>query len=198
VKTVLLDCDGVLADFTGSVLKALNERNGTDFTPEDVTDWDMAHCLGVPNRVIYDIASEAGFCLNLKPLPGAEDALDELNKIADVYCVTSPIHTSPYWMFERTQWLYTYGIVPSHVIQGSAKHLLVGDVFIDDKPRSVQSWVYARNKRLDRTDGDGAFLWAQPYNSPAGCEYEDSKENTIYWRRTGSWQDIIDYVMELK
>lgn len=195
---VLLDCDGVLADFTGGVLKVFNERNGTSFTSEDITYWDMAHCLGVPNHVIYDIASEEGFCARLNPIPGVVDALDSLYKIADVYCVTSPIHTSRYWMYERTNWLHDLGITPSRIIQSSAKYLLMGDVFIDDKPRSVQSWVYARNKWLNRTDGDGAFLWAQPYNSAAGCAYEDSKGNTARWRRTGNWQDIIDYVTEHK
>lgn len=195
---VLLDCDGVLADFTGGILRVYNERYGTDFSHEDITDWDMAHCLGVPNRTIYGIASEPGFCANLKPLPGAEQALDDLNKIADVYCVTSPIHSSKHWMYERTEWLSSRGVPYRRIIQGSAKHIIVGDVFIDDKPRSVQQWVYARNKRLGRTDGDGAFLWAQPYNNPDGCLYEDSKGNITSWRRTDDWQEIIDYVMRHK
>lgn len=138
---ILLDCDDVLTQFTQGVIDVLNEKHGHDFDINDVTDWDMAHSLGISNKLVFGIAGEEGFCTDLNMMPGAQEAVEKLKKYGSIYVVTAPIYTSKTWMFERTRWLYEhFGINGGHVIQTSAKHLIRGDVFIDDRSNHVEKW----------------------------------------------------------
>ena len=138
---ILLDCDDVLAQFTQGVIDVLNAKGGYDFDINDVTDWDMAHSLGISNNAVFGIAGEEDFCTNLNMMPGAQEAVRELEKLGEIYIVTSPIWSSRTWMFERTRWLYEhFGIQANHVIHTSAKHLVYGDFFIDDRLSHVEKW----------------------------------------------------------
>ena len=168
---ILIDCDGVLADFVGGVVDALNtdssrtEAMGGPVMPyydaAMVTSWEVASCLDIPKQRVYDIASQPGFCANLRPLPGAREGLDALRSFGDVYAVTSPIWSSPYWMHERTGWLKDkMGFGWDHIIHTSSKHILDATVLIDDKASTIRAWCENGQGRMLRP---GA-LWSQPWN----------------------------------
>lgn len=194
---IILDCDGVLSDFSGGIIAELNKRTGSNFGIEDVTDWNMAQCLGVESRLIYDIASERGFCEGLEVLPGAKAGVSALQEIGEVYIMTSPIWSSKRWMYERTNWLINhFNLHCSHIIHGSAKELALGaDLFVDDKPATVVKWLTARNHRFHRYDVRGAVLWAAPWNIHEQASIPDhgfgaKPEQHII--RTNSWPTLAD------
>jgi len=170
---ILLDCDDVLAQFTQGVIDVLNRKLGHDFDINDVTDWDMAHSLGVSNNVIFGIAGEEGFCVGLDVMPGAKEGVEKLRQYGEIYVVTSPIHTSRTWQFERTKWLHKHFDIPaSRVIQTSAKHLIFGDVFIDDRVSHVTKWL-----NYQSVEASGYVLdvpWPRSRDESALALYKDN------------------------
>ena len=84
---VFLDMDGVLCDFVGAVLHALNLPADTP-----VTQIDMAAQLGVLPRVFWGVQEEnPDFWFDLRPYPGAVGFVSELTALGfDVYYSTSP------------------------------------------------------------------------------------------------------------
>ncbi len=184
---VLLDVDGVLADFNGSCFHLLNDHFDLDITHDDITEWGWtsghpkipAHAL---RHLTTHWVHQEGFVWGMKPLPGAREAVKNLREIATVVCVTSPWRGAKLWTHERTEWLiHHFGFQEEDIIPTSGKHHVGGDVLVDDRVSNVVKW-------LEHHPGMG-FVWAQPYN------VNSPQANMI--RRTGSWQDVIDYVAAL-
>lgn len=158
---VLLDVDGVIANFVDAFLTVTNSLLGTAFVHDDVTDWDIGKSLhltpSTEARVYGECAAE-GFARLLKPYPDAIEGVRALTDVAEIYFVTSPLEGSPTWTHDREWWLNHYlGYPRSRVIHAKSKHLVSGDVFVDDNDKNVHAWA-----KCNPTDY--AVLWPQPYN----------------------------------
>jgi hypothetical protein len=127
---ILLDCDGVLADFVGAVRKVAPS------TPDPLLSYDFPIPWG-------EVAKE-GFCASIEPLPGAKDFVDELFRQGhSIVCVTSPPWSSRTWAHERAVWLReNMGIRMGLVMHVPAclKHRVTGDVIIEDNERVIEQW----------------------------------------------------------
>lgn len=160
---VLLDVDGPLADFVSAYLEAFRSLTGLPATHEHVTRWDIAECLaahcvregelgwevGRISREVGKVVSAPGFASEMiRPHESAKEPVAKL-EVADVYAVTSPWHSSPTWMHERTAWLKRHFKIPrERVIHASTKHLVRGDVFVDDKASHVTAWAGANREGM--------------------------------------------------
>lgn len=158
---VLLDCDGVLCNFLGGLLAAVNEARGTVYDQRDCGQWDIAKAYGLTWTDLNLFCTAPAFCAQLDTMHGALDAVRRLRAMADVYCVTSPLDASSYWMWERSEWLRVHlGFDSNHVIHASTKRLIQGDVLIDDKPETIVEWANAWPLQT-------ALLFDAPYNQCA-------------------------------
>jgi 5'(3')-deoxyribonucleotidase len=159
---VLIDVDGVLADFIGAVLPIVERITGGRYIHEHVTHFDFSASLGLTKEhaaaVKRKIGETAGFAISLQPLGGAIDGVRRLRSIADVYVVTSPWNSNATWTHEREAWLKRWFDIPhSHVIHTSAKYVCLGDVFVDDKTEAVDEWRAAHPQGV-------AVQWSTPHN----------------------------------
>lgn len=159
---VLVDVDGVLADFVSGYLGIVEAVTGRDFKPENVTQFDIGASLGLtPEESALcgrALSKAPGFCEALEVYPGAQDGIAALQKIADVYIVTSPWNSCPTWTYERERWLKRHFDIPSsRVIHTSAKHVCRGDFLVDDKVSAVRSW------HQEHPRGVGV-VWDTPHN----------------------------------
>lgn len=177
-KTVLLDVDGVLGSFVDLYLDAFYEITGELITADKFTNWYCEDCpffgetadkMGLlPSELsalMHRETSRPGRCYNLKPYEEAQNAVERIRVAgARIYAVTSP-WDSPTWCAERTDWLRKYfRIQRGEVIFTSAKHLVRGDIFVDDKASNVSSWL--------KTNQSGkGFVFKAPYN-PDGVGWE--------------------------
>ena len=179
---VLLDVDGVLADFIGGALQIVNDLFGTAHVREDVTQFDIAASLGltaeqgaVMKRAIGAMPRFAGA---LRVLDGAVEAVRQLHQIAEIYIVTSPWNSNPTWCHDREAWLDRhFGILHARVIHTSAKHLVAGDILVDDKTSTLEQWRAAHPIGI-------AVQWATPHNR---CDAWDGAS-------TSSWDELIAIV----
>lgn len=179
---VLLDCDGVLANFVGGWLALINAARGTSFTPDDVTDWDICASIGIPDgergAAKRLLAECPGFAGQLEVLPGAQDGVRRLQQIAEVFIVTSPWGSHPTWTHDRDAWLRKhFDIRTSHIIHTGAKQVCVGNFLVDDKTDMCETWRMAHPNGL-------AVQWQTPHNRRDGWAGAS----------TNSWDDLVRIV----
>lgn len=173
----LVDVDDVLADLRPKVLHLVSRVAGREYTPDDFTGWDYFSVLNESQKnQVFQIMSETGFCRSLQVLPGAKEAIRELQSMVKVLAVTWPFHVE--WFNERYEWLeQEVGIHKEDVILTNAKYAVAGKWFLDDNLDNVLSWSYG-NPCMN------AMLW----NTRAT---RDLGYNRL---REYSWDDIIDRV----
>jgi 5'(3')-deoxyribonucleotidase len=140
---ILVDVDGVCADFLTPCLKIANDISGQKYTLDQMTSWNLFTSMNLSREVqstLYDRMTRQGWCTLLEPIPGSIDGVRELRQLGEVFFVTSPMRGQT-WTYERSQWLGKYfGACWDDVIHCSAKHVCAGDVLIDDKVKTLQRW----------------------------------------------------------
>lgn len=159
--TVLLDVDGILANFIAPVLDHIVEVSGRRYAHDDVKVWDIFTALpdvAHLESAVYDQMRMKRACFEIPLYDGAVDGVARLQELADVLIVTSPLSGSPYWMFEREAWLsHHFGIKHKDIIHARRKEHVDGDIFVDDKVEHVEAWQKQHPTKW-------ALLWDQPYN----------------------------------
>lgn len=156
---ILVDCDGVLADFTRAFLEIVKDKLGRNHVCADVTEWEFRDCITSKDedKMLWEhIAVTPGIVAGLLPLPFV-GGLAILRKYATVKCVTSP-SLGPYWMYERHKWLMQVaGFSKRDIIFASDKGPIRGDFLVDDAVHNVEEWKAANPSGT-------AILLEQPWN----------------------------------
>jgi len=159
---ILIDVDGVLADFLTPTLKMINNIIDVPITEKDVTQWDIFKSIK-SNK--YDIKglcfkeySKNGFAMTLEPYEECLAPIKYINEIAEVYFVTVPVVSSKTWCHDRVAWLKKhFNIDDEQVIFTHNKSLVNGNMLIDDKIEHITAWSKLH-------EHSPAILWKQPYN----------------------------------
>jgi 5'(3')-deoxyribonucleotidase len=182
-KRVLVDCDGILADFMTPCIDFINERTGMSHTVDEVRGWNAFECLKYEylEAQFFDLVTRGGWCSGMIPYSGAQDGLRRLSLEAEVVIVTSPMQSLP-WALERTQWLKRYFNVPhERIVMTRTKRYVSGDFIIDDLAENCADWL---SGNLSGT----ALLWTRPWN-------EDNEfAMTVGTKRVSDWDQIIQEV----
>lgn len=163
---LLLDCDGILADFVGATLRELRSLSGRTFSADEVSSWEIFRSL--PDEMeryrgdVYGRLGAEGGCYSIPLLDGAVDGVGSLRDLADVVVVTAPFKDSLTWQHERERWLRKhFGLI--NVVHAIAKERVHGDIFVDDKPSNVREW---QQYWASRDPAARAYLWVTPRAKP--------------------------------
>ena len=185
---VLLDVDGVLADFVGRTIEAAHAHSARRWRVEDFKTWAFFNELADPDvpdlvaRVKEDIA-RPGFCESIRPLPGAVEGVERLRELARIKVVTSP-WSSATWCSERYAFLKRYfGLDRADVVMASDKANIHGDFLVDDSPENVAAWMSYQAFHAVRP-GMG-LLWDTHFNRA------DATPGTV---RVVDWEDLLGWV----
>ncbi len=137
---ILVDMDGVLADFEGGFLKLwmqkhpqkihipLEERNVFYITDQYPAEWKSD---------IHEILTAPNFFRELEPIPGGHDAINEMKSLGiEVFICTSPLTAYRNCVLEKFEWVNEHlGPEWTHkIILTSDKTLVHADILIDDRP----------------------------------------------------------------
>jgi 5'-nucleotidase len=174
---ILIDMDGVLADFDGEFIKRWRERYPDQFhipmqerTLFYVKDQYPQHL----QPQVMEILLEPGFFREMMPIEGAREALIEMNALRlEVFLCTSPFSPYQNCVLEKYQWVDNY-LGPdwvNRIILTKDKTLVRGDILIDDKPQitgiDVPSWEH--------------ILYDRPYN-------QGVQKRRLTWK---NWKKVL-------
>lgn len=179
---VLLDCDGILADFVGGALPLLEFAIGRSVSRDEITEFDFAKSLGLglieASRFKRAVGSARRLANRLEVYPGAKDGVRRLRDCADVFIVTSSWDSNETWEFDRKAWLKRHFDIGRHdIVFTAAKHLCVGDYFVDDKTSTLETWRAAHPCGV-------AIQWITPHN----------RRDAWTGPSTANWDTLIDWV----
>lgn len=172
--TIALYVEGVLANFLASALVVVKEVTGKRHEDPAVKGLDFLEELGLSQKekvaIKKAIGSRWGFAAELDPYPASFAGAQRLRKWGEVFCVTSPWKSNPWWKAERDAWCVRYfGINVVHHTEDKTGY--AADIFVDDKFSNVRAWREAWPARV-------AVFWRTPQNSaeaaPAGASLIDS------------------------
>jgi len=181
MRRLLCDVDGVLLDFVGGLCRELSER-GFEYKPEDFRHWDLQAALSADAQcAMAEIMAEPGFCRGLEWYEGAREFFDRLQEKREVFVVTAPFDGSETWERERKIALDPFPRRRVLSISGESKHVVRGDILIEDHPGTCRNWLYAN-------PGGVALLVDRPWNS------REAKE---WVRHTRMWR-VVSYAAALK
>ncbi len=175
---ILIDMDEVLVDLLGKSLYYYNKfYPGEDLTYDSIGTWDLPG-----DQAKWDtIWRQPSFFMSIPPARGATSALKIIRRLGedghDCYCLSSPIsaeaaHGKYIWFHSN---LVVPGILPGmrRLILTRSKHLIKGDVLVDDSPTHIENFNRA---------GGRSIIYDQLWNrSLAGA-------------RARNWEEVYDII----
>lgn len=141
----LLDQDLTIADTYTPLIRELNRRWGLNLDP----DWKKHSYFGdhqilepsIERVMLDEVFSTNDFFLHLPVLPGAITAVKRLRKNFDVYVLTRPWDQAEHPYMDKKNWLRKYfPELADKIIPTACKHLVYGDVLVDDHMLFLKSW----------------------------------------------------------
>lgn len=169
---LLLDVDGVVADFVGAA--AREYEHVTRLKPPPCTTckvFDSWLCHSWERRAIESRIAKLGWAQEIKPYPDAKEGVARLLLRHDIAWVTSPYAPSPTWAWDRTQWLRKHFPKEIPIVSTADKYLIEG-VLVADKIANIEQHEYADKQ---------ALLWDRPWN-------QDFHYHSI---RVRGWDDLL-------
>lgn len=186
---LLLDCDGILADFHESYLKLIEYYTRQKFEKNKLYSWETLECLGLQDFKIKGVRlkdilksdiARSDFCLNIPVYENTKSQVDKLKELFEVIVVTSPMHVCN-WVYQRTTWLEkNFNITKDKIIYASCKQYVKGDIFVDDSYQNCLKWS-------EMNPGKLCYLLSRNWNE---LEYKENKNP--YISKIESLDNIID------
>lgn len=174
MSVIAIDCDNVVCNLQEVVVNLFNERYGTDYTLNDFTEYDIMNVLPTAEAVkMKEIYAEPGLYDLVKPLPGAQAALQKLvNMGHKVYIVTDAVHET---YGEKVEFIRRYFpcISMDNIVCMKHKYLFKCDVLVEDNLDNLLS---------------GQHYWRIVMNLP----WNDWDKDYIYGiERCYGWSDVL-------
>jgi 5'-nucleotidase len=144
---LLLDMDGVIADFNRHSIRTYNEIHGTTLDEAKCDIYIGDHEVLEPSidpKKLRAPYREVGFFLGCPPVKGAQAAVARLHQHFDIFLLTTHywgnatcVHEKEVWLQRYFPYLASKGIFTSH------KYTVKGDIFVDDRPKNLKAWKEA-------------------------------------------------------
>jgi 5'(3')-deoxyribonucleotidase len=178
--TILIDMDDTIENLCETWVKFLNRRHDTNYSLEDVTEWDMTRNFpSLSREQIFAPLLEEEFWKEVRPIEGAVDCIKQL--IDDghkVYIVTASHPDTVKLKLDNVLFKYFPYIDFTKVIIASDKQMIIGDVMIDDAPHNLRGSDVVK------------ILFTASHNKSF-----DARKWGMY--RVNSWEEIYQYISKL-
>jgi 5'(3')-deoxyribonucleotidase len=147
---------------------------------EDFTEYDIMNVLPTQDAIVMkDMYGESGLYDKVKPMPGAQKALEKLINLGhQVYLVTASIPKTYGEKVAFIQRFFPY-IDESHIICMKHKHLLRCDIMIEDNLQTLLAGQHYHRVLFDRPWNKFDRDWVYGIN------------------RCNSWTKILDEVNQI-
>ena len=171
---LFVDMDEVLADTYMAHVKLYNQDFGASLTREECMGKEVWQCVPETHqKSVRNHAHTIGFFNDLPVIPNSQQVLKELNEKHDVF-IASAAMQFPFSLKEKSDWLDEhFSFIPwQRRILCGHKHILNGDVLIDDRRYNLENF----NGR--------SILFTSPHNV-----------NQNGFERADNWLEIADKLL---
>jgi len=176
---ILIDMDGVVADFDGEFLRRWRERYPDKF----YVPWEERTSFYVKEQypddlkpLVTEIVREPGFFRDMMPIEGGKEALTEMDSMGiEVFICTSPLSEYKNCVLEKFEWVEQV-LGPQwvkRIILTKDKTLVKADILIDDKPEITG---------VEKSPGWEHILYDRPYNRAVN-------RKRLTW---ASWESVLN------
>lgn len=172
--TIFVDMDEVIADTYQAHVDTYNREFGTSFSKAQCSGQEFWRMVPKENQhSVRGHADRIGFFRDLKVMPDSQEVLRTLFEKHQVY-IASAAMQFPYSLKEKSDWLdQFFPFIPwQHRILCGYKHILKGDLLIDD-----------RSYNLEKFEGE-RLLFTSPHNV-----------NIQDFPRASSWKEIASLLL---
>lgn len=163
---LLLDMDGIIADFNRFSIRTYNDIHGTNLDEGKCDLYIYDHDVKDPSidkKALRKPYTEPGAFINLPLIEGSQEGVARLSKFFEIYLLTTHYWSNPTCVYEKEVWLQRYfpalannGIFTKH------KPLVKGDVFVDDRPSNLAAW---KAKNPEGKTGTLEYNWTDKANT---------------------------------
>lgn len=130
---IMVDVDDVICNLQETVVKLFNERFGSHYTLNDFTEYDIMNVLPTQDAIVMkNMYGEQGLYDKVKPIPGAQEALEKLINLGHhVYLVTD---AAPKTYGEKVAFIKRFFpcIDDGHIISMKHKWMFKADIMVED------------------------------------------------------------------
>ena len=144
---LLLDMDGIIADFNLYSLQTYNRIFGTKYDESKVDQYIGDHEVidkSIDVKALRRPYKDPGSFINLPVIPGSQAAVAKLLKFFDIFVVTTQYYGNPTCVHEKHVWLQRH--FPAIADQGvftKHKPQVKGDILVDDRPSNCAAYKAA-------------------------------------------------------
>ena len=175
---VHVDMDGIAVDLLGPLFRVYAMVTGDPMTYDDCHSYDFRESFAPIGEKIWDVVKGMGFFARIPPMPGAIDGINTLiDQGHDVYILSSP-EASQFAPSDKIRWCREYlpRLDSRKVILTSSKHMIKGDVLIDDNVEQQAAYKLAWPEAL-------RIAISYPYNKDIDVNYrfDDASLSTVAW-----------------
>ena len=175
-----IDVDDVICNLQDVVIDLFNKRYGSNYKLDDFTDYDIMNILPTQDAIVMkDMYGEHGLYDKVKPLAGAQKAIEKLINLGhQIYFVTAAI---PKTYDEKVAFIRRFFpyIDESRIICMKHKHLLKCDVMIEDNLQILLAGQHYHRILMNR-----------PWN-------QSSKDWVYGTNRCNNWSEILEVINKI-
>ena len=170
---IFVDQDDVCNNFIEQVIIEFNEKKGTNYTEDNVTDWDIGACLKAGNA---DIFNDMTIFSRLKVREGCYENFKLLYEsgLFEMYMLSA---AHPYAMPYKFDWLIRK--LPffdtRRYLTGMNKGLYHGDILLDDGLHNIEAFKHGE-----------AVIFSRPHNR----KYDGPE------KRVETWEEFANYILD--
>lgn len=177
---IAIDIDDVICNLQDVVIDLFNKRYGSHYTIEDFTSYDIMNVLPTQDAIVMkDMYGETGLYDKVKPIPGAQEALEKLINLGhQVYLVTAAI---PKTYGEKVAFIRRFFpcIDDGHIVCIKHKWMFKADIIIEDNLQTLLAKPYYHRICFDR-----------PWNRSVN-------DWTYDIHRCKNWNEIVEIVNKI-
>lgn len=143
---VLLDMDSTVYDLLTPTLEYVNRRHNKNLTPQDITEWRWDKKYDVRP---YDFWNKQGTYKNIKPFPGAVEAIKTVHNmgIRQVFLSAANFKygTEKFNAVDRD---FPFISSKDTILTGGNKDIINGDILVDDGPHNIEAFAMTGRRTI--------------------------------------------------
>ena len=157
---ICVDIDDTICNLQETVIGLFNKRFGSHYTIENFTEYDIMNVLPTQDAIVMkEMYGESGLYDKVKPIIGAQEALEKLINLGhQVYLVTAAIPTTYGEKVAFIKRFFPY-IDDGHIVCMKHKWMFKADIMIEDNINTLLAKPYYHRICFDRPGNRNVSDW---------------------------------------